>query len=297
VRYACIEQQRAHYPIELMCRMLRVSRSGFFAWRGRRDQPRPDADAPVREDLREVHRQSRRLYGRRRLTHALRRRGHCINPKRVRRLMREEGLRGVRKGRFVPRTTDSQHSRAIAANVLARRFDVRAGADGWVSDITYVPTREGWLYLAVIIALRTRQVLGYSLDERMPDNLVLNALRNACYLQPPTASTLFHSDRGSQYASDDFRAAIGALSLVASMSRKGNCWDNAVAESFFATLKAEEITEPYETKLHAHQRIAGYIHGFYNPVRLHSSLGFVSPDEYARNMKRADKPTSMRSAA
>ena len=211
--------------------------------------------------------------------------------------MREEGLRGVRKGRFVPRTTDSQHSRAIADNVLARRFDVQAGADGWVSDITYVPTREGWLYLAIIIGLRTRQVLGYSLAEHMPDDLVLNALRNACHVQPPAVSTLFHSDRGSQYASDDFRAAIGALAMVASMSRKGNCWDNAVAESFFATLKAEEITEPYDTKQDAHRRIAAYIHGFYNPERLHSSLGYLSPDEYAQRMKMSDQPTFMRSAA
>ena len=167
----------------------------------------------------------------------------------------------------------------------------------WVSDITYVPTREGWLYLAIIIGLRTRQVLGYSLAEHMPDDLVLNALRNACHVQPPAVSTLFHSDRGSQYASDDFRAAIGALAMVASMSRKGNCWDNAVAESFFATLKAEEITEPYDTKQDAHRRIAAYIHGFYNPERLHSSLGYLSPDEYAQRMKMSDQPTFMRSAA
>jgi putative transposase len=193
--------------------------------------------------------------------------------------------------------TPSQHSRAIAANVLARRFSVDAGVSGWVSDITYVPTREGWLYLAVIIALHTRQVLGYSLAEHMPDELVLSALRNACHAQPPAARTVFHSDRGSQYASDDFCEAIGALQMVASMSREGNCWDNAVAESFFATLKAEEITQPYETKQHAHRGVARYIHGFYNPARLHSSLGYLSPDEYARRMKMSEKPTFMRSAA
>ena len=210
--------------------------------------------------------------------------------------MREEGLRGVRKGRFVPRTTDSQHARGVSDNVLARRFSVASDIRGWVSDITYVPTREGWLYLAVIIALHTRQVLGYSLAEHMPDDLVLSALRNACHAHSPAAKTVFHSDRGSQYASDDFREVIGALSMVASMSRKGNCWDNAVAESFFATLKAEEITQPYETRQHAHRGIASYIHGFYNPVRLHSSLGYLSPNEYARRMKTSE-PTFMRSAA
>jgi transposase InsO family protein len=288
VKYASIEAQRTHYPIELMCRVLQVSRSGFFAWGARREQAPPDADAQVREDLREAHRQSRRLYGRRRLTKALRRRGHCINPKRVRRLMREEGLRGVRKGRFVPRTTDSQHSLTIAENVLARRFDVQAGADGWVSDITYVPTREGWLYLAIIIALRTRQVLGYSLAEHMPDELVLNALRNACHVQPPAPSTLFHSDRGSQYASDDFRAAIGALAMVASMSRKGNCWDNAVAESFFATLKVElDHDGAWRTRADAHRAVFDYIELFYNADRRHSTLGYLSPLAFERQWQSA----------
>jgi transposase InsO family protein len=208
VKNAWIQSQRTQYPIELMCRILEVSRSGFFGWRQRQADRWPDADAQVREDLRQVHRHSRRLYGRRRLVHALRARGHCINPKRVRPLMREEGLQGVRKGRFVPRTTDSQHSRAIASNVLARRFDVDAGVAGWVSDITYVPTREGWLYLAVIIVLHSRQILGYSLAEHMPDELVLNALRNACHVQLPAANTLFHSDRGST------PARISALPLA-----------------------------------------------------------------------------------
>jgi transposase InsO family protein len=297
VKYAWIESQRTHFPIELMCQVLALSRSGFFAWRHRQGLKRPDPDARVRGDLREVHQQSRRLYGRRRLVHALRARGHCINPKRVRRLMHEEGLRGVRKGRFVPRTTDGAHDRAIACNLLARRFNIDSGVVAWVSDITYVPTREGWLYLAVIIALNSRQILGYSLADRMPDELVLNALRNACRLQPPAASTVFHSDRGSQYASDDFLAAIDALQMVASMSRKGNCWDNAVAESFFATLKAEEITEPYVSKQDAHRGIASYIHGFYNPLRLHSSLGYLSPNEYARKMSESKTQTFLRSAA
>jgi len=297
VKYAWIDSQRTLFPIELMCRVLEVSRSGYFGWRRGQLADRADPDAEVRGELRHLHAQSRRLYGRRRLVHALRARGRRINHKRVRRLMLEEHLRGVRKGRFVPRTTDSAHTRSIAQNVLERRFDVESGIAAWLSDITYVPTREGWLYLAVIIALRTRQVLGYSLAERMPDELVLNALRNACHVEVPTERTVFHSDRGSQYASEEFRSAIGALQMVASMSRKGNCWDNAVAESFFATLKAEEITAPYATKEDAYRCIANYIHGFYNPVRLHSSLGYLSPNEYARKMKSAEMPAFLRSAA
>ena len=296
MKYAYIASQRTHYPIGFMCRVLEVSTSGFFAWQAREKAPQSDADAPLREAIVQVHEESRRRYGRRRLTHALRAQGWCVNPKRVRRVMREEGLRGVRKGRFVPRTTDSAHQRTIAPNVLQRRFGVDTAVHAWASDITYIATREGWLYLAVLIALQTRQVLGYSLSDRMPDELVLNALRNACHLESPPPGTLFHSDRGSQYASDDFRDALGALGMVASMSRKGNCWDNAVSESFFATL-SEEATEPYATKQDAYRAIAQYIHGFYNPVRLHSSLGYLSPNEYARRMQHVDQTPSKRSAA
>ena len=297
MKYAYITSQRDHYPIGFMCRMLEVSTSGFYAWQTRGRAPPSDADAPLREAIVQIHAESRRRYGRRRTTHALRARGLCVNPKRVRRVMREEGLRGVRKGRFVPRTTDSAHQRVVAPNVLQRRFNVDTAVCAWTSDITYVATREGWLYLAVIIALQTRQVLGYSLSDRMPDELVLNALRNACQFAAPAPGTLFHSDRGSQYASDDFRDAIGALGMVASMSRKGNCWDNAVSESFFATLKSEEATEPYATKQDAYRAIAQYIHGFYNPVRLHSSLGYLSPNEYARRMQHVDQTPPKRSAA
>ena len=297
MKYAYIASQRAHYPIAFMCRVLEVSASGFFAWQAREHAPQRTADASLRKAIVQVHEESRRRYGRRRLTHALRAQGWCVSPKRVWRVMREEGLRGVRKRRFVPRTTDSAHQRAIAPNVLQRRFGVDQAVRAWTSDITYVATRGGWLYLAVIIALQTRQVLGYSPSDRMPDELVLNALRNACHLEAPPPGTLFHSDRGSQYASDDFRGALGALGMVASMSRKGNCWDNAVSESFFATLKTEEATEPYATKQEAHRSIAQYIHGFYNPVRLHSSLGYLSPNEYARRMQHVDQRPSMRSAA
>jgi transposase InsO family protein len=217
----------------------------------------------------------------------LRERGYRVGPKRVTRLMREEGLRGRSKGRTRPRTTDSHHTRPVADNLLARRFEVTSPIRAWISDITYIETREGWLYLAVVLSVQTRQVLGYSLADRMPDDLVEQAFLNAWQRHPPGNGVLFHSDRGSQYASRDFRRTLTLLGFVPSMSRKGNCWDNAVAESFFGTLKNEEATEPYATKAAAQMGIANYIHGFYNPSRRHSTLGYLSPDNYARMLKAA----------
>ena len=212
---------------------------------------------------------------------------HAVGHKRVARLMHEEGLRGKTKGRFRPRTTDSPHARPVAENLLDRQFAVDSAMPAWVGDITYIPTREGWLYLATVIDLQTRQVLGYSLCERMPDDLVKQAFLNAVSACTAEKGMLFHSDRGSQYASGQFRQALSSHGFVPSMSRKGNCWDNAVAESFFATLKNEEVTGVYDTKADAHAAIASYIHGFYNPTRLHSALGYLSPNDYARKLKHA----------
>ena len=287
MRYAFVARERTRYPVEVLCRVLEVSVSGFYEHRQRHAVPKLDPDAALRDDLRTVHRGSRNTYGRPRMVKALRACAHAVGHKRVARLMREEGLRGACKGRFKPSTTDSQHACPVAANVLNRRFAVDAGVPAWVSDITYLPTREGWLYLAVVINLETRQVLGYSLADRMPDTLVQQAFYNACAVSPAPPGTLFHSDRGSQYASKDFTQTLSPLGFVASMSRKGNCWDNAVAESFFATLKAEEAKGTYETKAAAHASIASYIHGFYNPTRLHSSLGYLSPNDYARRLEAA----------
>ena len=285
MKYAFICVERTRYPIDVLCNALDVSRSGFFDYVARQAQPRPDPDAALRGAMHTIHRGSRGTYGRPRMVAGLRACGHGVGPKRVRRVMREEGLRGKSKGRFKPRTTDSKHSRPTAPNVLARRFDPNADVTAWASDITYIPTREGWLYLAVVIALRTRQVLGYSLSDSMPDDLVQSAFCNAYSAQPVDAGVIFHSDRGSQYASTDFAATIEPLGFVPSMSRKGNCWDNAVAESFFATLKTEEVCEPYPTKADAHIGIADYIHGFYNPVRLHSALGFLSPNQFYKQLQ------------
>jgi putative transposase len=256
VRYAFVARERTHYPVWMLCRVMAVSVSGFHDFLHRPD--RPDLDAELRQELRAIHAASRRCYGRPRLVHALRARAYVVGHKRVARLMREEGLRGKAKGRFKPATTDSGHGRPLADNRLARQFEVDSPVPGWVGDITYLPTRQGWLYLATVIDLRTRQVLGYSLADRMYDDLVQQAVLNACAIRPAVPGTLFHSDRGSQYASGDFARTLAAHGLVPSMSGKGNCWDNAVAESFFATLKNEEATGVYATKADAHLAIANY---------------------------------------
>lgn len=287
MRYAFVARERTCYPLRLLCRLLDVSVSGFHDHCRRQRTPCPDPDAAVRADLRTIYDGSRQTYGRPRLVKALRACAHPIGPKRVARLMREEGLRGRVKGRFKPRTTDSKHGHPIAANVLDRRFAVDTAVPAWVSDITYIATREGWLYLAAVIDVRTRQVLGYSLSERMPDDLVQQAFLNAVAAAPVERGVLFHSDRGSQYASAAFRYTLTTCGFVPSMSRKGNCWDNAVAESFFATLKNEEATGTYVSKAEAYTAIASYIHGFYNPTRLHSALGYLSPNDYAKTLKQA----------
>lgn len=282
MKYAFVARQRTHFPVRMLCRVLKVSVSGFHGYLVRQTRSDPDPEAAIRVALRRIHRSSRGTYGRPRLLQALHACSHAIGAKRVARLMREEGLRGKIKGRFQPRTTDSRHAREVSENRLDRQFAVTSQTPAWVSDITYIPTREGWLYLAAVINLQTRQVLGYSLADRMPDELVVNAFENAWAAQPAAPGLLFHSDRGSQYASGRFRQALAARGVVSSMSRIGNCWDNAVAESFFATLKNEEVTGTYATKAQAHLAIAHYIHGFYNPTRLHSTLGYLSPNDYAR---------------
>lgn len=287
MRYAFVAQERAHYPVRLLCRVLAVSVSGFHDSLKRQAQPRRDPDVAIRADMHTIHAGSRGTYGRPRMVQALGACAHPVGPKRVARLMHEEGLRGRCKGPFRPRTTDSRHRRPVAENLLDRQFATTSAPPAWAGDISYIPTKEGWLYLAIVISLQTRQVLGYSLSQRMPDDLVLQAFCNAWSAAPTDAGLLFHSDRGSQYASHDFRQVLGACGVIQSMSRKGNCWDNAVAESFFATLKNEETNHVYTTKAEAYMAIANYIHGFYHPTRLHSALGYRSPNDYAKQLKQA----------
>jgi transposase InsO family protein len=280
VRFRFIEAEKAYYPIRLICRCLGVSRSGYYAWRGRSPSARVKQDARLKVEISASHSASRRTYGSPRILRDLREDGHQVSRKRVARLMRELGLEGRRKRRFRA-TTDSKHRFPVAPNVLMRDFDVDAPNTAWATDITYVATLEGWLYLAVILDLFSRRVVGYAMSERIDRALVLDALREALVHRPEARDLLHHSDRGSQYASHDYRKALDQAGITCSMSRRGDCWDNAVAESFFGTLKTELLYElPLQTRSATRSAVADYIETFYNVRRRHSSLDYQSPLEF-----------------
>ena len=278
---------RGAYPVRLMCRLLGVSAAGFYAAQRRRPSARAQRDQALRLQVRAVHKKSRRTYGAPRVHAELRTKGEPVARKRVARLMREDGLVGRRPRRRV-RTTDSQHAQPVAPNVLNRQFGVArvAGPDRvWVSDLTYVPTHEGWLYLAIVLELASRRVVGWAMRETLDADLALAALRMALADRRPTPGLLHHSDRGSQYACGEYRTLLAAHGIVASMSKRGDCWDNAVAESFFATLETELILEAdWPTRDAARQAIFAYIETWYNRERRHSSLGYRSPVEYERDV-------------
>ena len=280
MRFRFVEAEKAHYPIRLMCRCLAVSRSGYYAWRKRPPSARAEQDARLGVEIAASHRASRRTYGSPRILRDLREEGHRVSRKRVARLMRELGLEGRRKRRFRA-TTDSRHRFPVAPNVLMRDFDVEAPNTAWVTDITYVATLEGWLYLAVILDLFSRRVVGYALSERIDRALVLEALREALVRRPGARDLIHHSDRGSQYASHDYRDALDQAGITCSKSRRGDCWDNAVVESFFGTLKMELLYElPLQTSAATRSAVADYIEIFYNVRRRHSSLDYRSPVEF-----------------
>jgi transposase InsO family protein len=266
-----------------MCRVLAVSPAGFYAAQRRAPSARATRDQALRVKVREAHSRSRRRYGAPRVHAELQAQGERVGKKRVARLMRDDGIAGRRPRRWV-RTTDTRHAEPLAPNVLERQFGVEqvAGPNRvWVSDLTYVPTREGWLFLAIVLDLAARRVVGWAMRETLDAELALAALRMALADRRPAAGLVHHSDRGSQYACGDYRALLAAHGLVASMSKKGDCWDNAVAESFFATLEIELILEAdWLTRDAARQAIFAYIETWYNRERRHSSLGYRSPVQY-----------------
>jgi transposase InsO family protein len=263
-----------------MCRVLQVSRSGYYAWCERPVAPRTLTDQILTLEVTTIHRESRGRYGSPRVHAELCERGQRTGRKRVARLMRAAGLRARERRRFRC-TTDSGHGMAIKGNLLARRFAVPAPNSGWVTDITYLWTLEGWLYLAVILDLFSRRVVGWALSERLERGLALNALKMALQDRQPPQGLLHHSDRGSQYASYEYQQLLAAHGLLSSMSRKGNCWDNAVAESFFATLKIElGYQRHWHTRTQARSEVFEYIELFYNRRRRHSALGYLCPNEF-----------------
>jgi putative transposase len=280
VKFIFIAAQKAFYAVAVLCDVLGVSRSGFYAWSRRPAPARAASDAQLKEQIAAAHLKSRNTYGSPRVHAELRAKGVRVGKKRVERLMREEGQQARRKRRF-RRTTDSNHTHPIAPNVLERQFTVEAANKAWVTDVTYIATDEGWLYLAAILDLFSRRVVGWATSSTNDTALALDALDRALRARRPAPGLLHHSDRGSPYASEDYRRVLRRRGLVASMSRTGDCWDNAVAESFFATLKGELVDhEHYPTRAAATASIGDYLERFYNPARLHSHLGYKSPMEF-----------------
>lgn len=282
MRYDFIERHRGRWPVRLMCRVLRVSPGGYYDWRGR-----PASLATQRHDalvvaIKAVHGEAKARYGSPRIHAELVARGTpcCVNT--VAKLMREHGIAAKTRTKFRC-TTDSNHDHPVAENVVNRRFEPEAANRVWSADITYIATREGWLYLAVVEDLYSRRIVGWSMGPRIDSRLVVDALEMAVARRLPGAGLVAHSDRGSQYASEHYQRLLAGHGIMCSMSRRANCWDNAPMESFFASLK-KELTrgEVSATREEARASLFEYIEVFYNRIRRHSSLGYKSPIEYER---------------
>jgi transposase InsO family protein len=277
VKFAFIDAEKTSFPVEFMCGELEVSRSGYYAWRRRKPSKHAVDDAELAKEIASFHAASRGTYGSPRIHEDLKGAGRKIGRKRVARLMRQQRLAARRRRRF-KRTTDSSHAMPIAPNLLERDFRADRPNEVWVTDITYVWTREGWLYLAAIVDLYSRAVVGWAMSEHIDTALVLSALAMAVMNRRPPPGLVGHSDRGSQYASAAYQRALDDNGIICSMSGKGDCWDNAVAESFWSTIKAEliELCE-FETRASATQAIFEYIEVFYNRQRRHSTIGYRTP--------------------
>ncbi|HWL73600.1 MAG TPA: IS3 family transposase, partial [Burkholderiaceae bacterium] len=278
MRYAWINMHRQSYSTAMMCELLSVSRSGLNAARERAPSKRRLDDEVLVKLIGETQRQHRGRYGRRRMTSEVSQvQGRAINHKRVARLMRSHGLQSPKRRRSRVVTTDSKHAHPVAPNILGRDFEATGPNQKWLADLTYVPTKEGWLYLALVLDLYARKLVGWAMSETMPQELTLSALNVALGWRDPAAGLVHHSDRGSQYAAKDYRAKLKARGITVSMSRKGDCWDNAPMESVNGTLKVECVNDVYfNTRDEARQAIVEYI-GYYNTERRHSSLGNIAP--------------------
>lgn len=279
MKYNFIQAESARHTVRMLCRMMNVSRSSYYAFRGLKATKSEVVNATLMPEIKAIHLSSRGRYGNRRVWRELVKTHPGIGRRRIARLMREEGLRAKRPRRFRV-TTDSRHNNPIEPNLLARRFTADAPNRSWTGDITYIWTRAGWLYLAVVLDLFSRRVVGWAMSTRIQKELVLNALNMALGQRRPSPGFMHHTDRGSQYTSDSYVKALTKCGALSSMSRKGDCWDNAVTESFFGTLKKEAIFgEDFRSPDEAKTAILRYLR-WYNADRIHSSLGYMSPCEF-----------------
>jgi transposase InsO family protein len=280
--FGLVDEAKKEFPVHRLCRVLGVSQSGYFAWKGRPACRRQHEDMVLLAHVRSAFALSNGTYGSPRMTRELRDDGLPVGRRRTARLMRENGLRARQKRRFT-RTTDSLHAWPVASNLLEHDFTAAGPDEKWGADISYIWTKEGWLYLAVVIDLFARRVVGWSTADRLHRDLALAALRKAVVMRRPAAGLIHHSDRGSQYCSMDYQAELRAHGILISMSRRGNCFDNAMVETFFKTLKSELVWRTaFETRDDAAVAIGRYIDGFYNPIRRHSALDFTSPAQFEK---------------
>jgi putative transposase len=276
MRFRFIEDRRVDYPVKVMCAVLGVSSAGYYAWRSRPQSRRSISNRDLLSAVRRVHRDNCGRYGSPRIHAALRDRG--VSRGRIERLMRRHGIRAITARAWQPRTTDSRHGLPIAPNLVERNFTAATPNRVWLADITYVRTDEGWLYLAAVMDLYSRKIVGYAMADHLRTELPLAALRMALMARRPGVGLIHHSDRGVQYASADYREALQSVGARASMSRKADCYDNAPMESFFHTLKTELVHHRhYATRAQAERDIFAFVEGFYNRTRLHSAIGYISP--------------------
>lgn len=278
MRFCFIEDRRVEFPVRILCDVLGVSAAGYYAWRSRPESRRSVANRKLVDDIKRVHQENRGRYGSPRIYEELKAQGLGASRGRIERLMRHHGVFAIMARPRRVRTTDSRHDYPIAPNVLERNFTATAPNQVWLADISYVETDEGWLYLASVMDLYSRKIVGWAMADHLRTELPLAALKMAIAAQRPERGLIHHSDRGVQYASEEYRNAIQSAGFRASMSRKGNCYDNAPMESFFHTLKTELVHQQhYVTRNEAARDIFAYIEGFYNRTRRHSAIGYISP--------------------
>jgi putative transposase len=281
VKFAFIKESLNEYPVDVCCKVLDVSRSGYYAWRDRPESDQKKRRKILAVKVKTVFEDNRSVYGSPRICEALRAQGEIVNEKTVARSMKELEIQAKSKKRFVPSTTDSNHTNPVVENILDRDFSAELPNQKWAVDITYIFTDQGWLYLAGVMDLCSRMIVGWSMADHMRTELVTDAMQMALARRQPGGQLVHHSDRGVQYTCDDYMHLLQSQDIQPSMSRKGNCWDNAAMESFWATIKTELVyREHYATHAQARASIFEYIEVFYNRKRLHSSIGYKSPEAF-----------------